>query len=355
MWKSHSFASRYTMLALALLLLIVLFPGCGTAGLGFDVPTSVVVPDPAVPAAASPTVDIAQARAVFEAGGELTYPQVIALKQAIVGDPGELERFQNTDEYDAKQSEYLARMNRFALQLAKCRLKASIGWISNWGPEYTKDYQKKPGLARVYVYMTDPYSDEGKEQTGYPAMYIVEANAEQMSKAKAGQRIQFSGDLAFVDNRESVRNAKYEFLEDDAEVPTPSAAELQNLHIVLERTMCFGSCPDYSLTVNSDGQVTFEGRNYTKVKGTATAVIDKAKLEELVREIKKSDFFNLLDKYSVNVTDNPTYRLTITLGDNSKSVENYATGPRKLYLLQNRIDQIAGSDQWISCSPDPCQ
>ncbi len=84
--------------------------------------------------------------------------------------------------------------------------------------------------------------------------------------------------------------------------------------MVLTRTSCYGFCPGYSVTITGDGTVTFEGRHRTKVKGKASAKIDRAKLVELVQEFKKADFFNLADKYSwlsdsslSQYDDGPTY------------------------------------------------
>jgi hypothetical protein len=111
--------------------------------------------------------------------------------------------------------------------------------------------------------------------------------------------------------------------------------------------MCFGSCPDYTLTVDGKGEVTFVGRHYTRVTGAATGAVDQAKIAEIVREIQRADFFSLDDDYSAQVTDNPTYTLTVQMGGRTKKVRSYAAGPLKLYILQRRIDQIVNSRQWI--------
>jgi hypothetical protein len=39
------------------------------------------------------------------------------------------------------------------------------------------------------------------------------------------------------------------------------------LVIKLERTMCAGACPDYSLFVYGDGKIVYEGRHYVAAKG----------------------------------------------------------------------------------------
>src|ERR1041385_8201332 len=43
--------------------------------------------------------------------------------------------------------------------------------------------------------------------------------------------------------------------------------------ITLERTACFGTCPMYKLTIDSDGTVTFNGERFTKTTGIAKGKI----------------------------------------------------------------------------------
>src|SRR5213078_3422484 len=68
--------------------------------------------------------------------------------------------------------------------------------------------------------------------------------------------------------------------------------------ITLERTVCFGTCPAYKLTIKSDGNVRFEGRQFTKTKGTATGKISANQFRQLVNEFKKINYFTLPDAYA---------------------------------------------------------
>ena len=40
------------------------------------------------------------------------------------------------------------------------------------------------------------------------------------------------------------------------------------IQISLERTICFGRCPNYRVTIEGDGSVTYEGWRFVKVEGT---------------------------------------------------------------------------------------
>jgi hypothetical protein len=308
---------------------------------------------PAAPIA-TPTVDLARAREAFQSGGELTYEEVLALRLDIVGDPEEADKYRDDfDKYYKAQEEFAAREQDFAAKLEKCRLKETFGWIAWWSPDRDADYNEIPNKNLIALYVYNPFDGFGKELRGYPEMLMGYFTDAEVGQLKYGQRIKFSGDLLLVRRPEAVKDARYEFVEDEPAVAAPTADELKDLQITLDRTMCFGRCPDYRLTIEPDGKVTFEGRHYTKRKGTVTGMIDSALLTELAAAVKKADFFSLDSSYSEDVTDNPTYTLTVRMGGRGKQVESYATRPRRLGLLMNRIDQIVDSAQWIGDERNP--
>jgi hypothetical protein len=341
------------LLACAWALCALFASGCDSPFGGASAPTPPIptsIPTQIAAPIGTPTVDLAHARQAVDAGGELTYEEVIALRLAIVGDPAEIDKLisGDFDKYYKAQDDFLAREKDFAAKLEKCKLKETYGWIAWSRQEHDKDYKDIPDKNQLAVYVYNPFYGFGKELRGGPEMFLVYFTDNDVATLKAGQRLKFSGDLLLVDGQESVKNPAYAFLDDEPLVPTPTSDEMKDLHITLCRTMCFGTCPDYTLTVEPDGKVTFEGRHYTTVGvGTVTSTIGQDKLIELATEIHKADFFSLDDNYYVDVTDNPTYTLTIQMGGNHKQVVSYATSPRRLRILMNRIDQIVNSYQWI--------
>jgi hypothetical protein len=125
--------------------------------------------------------------------------------------------------------------------------------------------------------------------------------------------------------------------------------------IVLERTACFGTCPVYTLTVNSSGVVEFVGTNHVKATGPQTGRISPQSFAQLVKKIDEIDFFNLRARYDgknpdgsgSTVTDLPTRKTTVTRGDQTKTVEDYFRGPPGLIELELLIDELAKSSKWI--------
>ena len=90
--------------------------------------------------------------------------------------------------------------------------------------------------------------------------------------------------------------------------------------ITLERTVCFGTCPAYRVTISSDGTVAFEGRQFTKTKGIATGHISATEFHKLASEFEKIDYFSLPDEYKPGskvcpqvVTDMPSANTSVHL------------------------------------------
>jgi len=129
--------------------------------------------------------------------------------------------------------------------------------------------------------------------------------------------------------------------------------------ITLERSVCFGTCPSYKVSVASDGTVTFEGRDFVKTKGKATAQIKPDDFNKLVNDFEKIRYFSLDDKYEPGTpgcgpaaTDLPSARTTIEMNGKTKSVSHYhgcreSEVLRALSALERKVDEIAGTDKWI--------
>ena len=57
------------------------------------------------------------------------------------------------------------------------------------------------------------------------------------------------------------------------------------MSISYETGPCFGACPVYSVTVNSDGSGTFEGRRFTAVEGRRSFQVTPAEFERLLAHL----------------------------------------------------------------------
>ena len=150
-----------------------------------------------------------------------------------------------------------------------------------------------------------------------------------------------------------------------APVPVPVAdiaAIPDDARIAIRRSVCFGSCPDYDLEIRGDGQVTFAGYSYVRFRDRRTKRVSRAAVANLFAEFQRAGYFSWKDKYETEATDMPTVTTWVTVAARAKKITDYGPTPllpsdpdrtvrEKLTALEDRVDAVAGSDEWVRC-PD---
>jgi hypothetical protein len=99
--------------------------------------------------------------------------------------------------------------------------------------------------------------------------------------------------------------------------------------ITLERTACFGECPVYRIAVSPAGRVTYEGSANVRRIGTANAQIAADSVNALLVELERAGYFTFKGR---------TKRIEHDYG--------CAGVPGALTVLEKRIDEVLGSEQW---------
>jgi hypothetical protein len=129
--------------------------------------------------------------------------------------------------------------------------------------------------------------------------------------------------------------------------------------VTLERTTCFGPCPEYKIAISAAGEVVFEGRRFVRQMGTAKSSISPEALRELLGRFENIDYFSLRDRYAgrgdgckQRVTDLPTVITSIKTNGRSKSVRHYhgcwgVEALAELEKIERAIDDAVNSAQWI--------
>jgi len=122
----------------------------------------------------------------------------------------------------------------------------------------------------------------------------------------------------------------------------------ERVEIRLERTVCFGTCPEYTVTITGDGTVVYQGRQFVRVSGSHTWRIDPAAVRALALEMQQAGFFEMKDEYVATITDLPTTYTTLTIGARTKRIKNYFGAPPKLKEMESRIDEVAGTKKYVA-------
>jgi len=156
------------------------------------------------------------------------------------------------------------------------------------------------------------------------------------------------------------------------DTPFP-AIDYARLKIELTRSACYGSCPDYKVSIDGAGNVVFSTREAPAdpvsgvhrefsfgrgvlVGGVHRAKIDRATLDTLIAQFRDAHFFGLKKEYFYPVTDNPTQIVRFASGPSEMTVTDYvgtAAGlPPAAKALEQAIDDAAGTARWVSGDRD---
>jgi len=128
----------------------------------------------------------------------------------------------------------------------------------------------------------------------------------------------------------------------------------QNLYetiITLERTICCGRCPVYKLTIFGNGAVMYNGLEFVAITGRHMANLTEDKIQRLIGAFKKADFFSLNNSYVEFMRIEDPFAITsLTINGKKKRVRHYHgdnSAPHQLRILEDEIDEIVGTDQWV--------
>lgn len=133
--------------------------------------------------------------------------------------------------------------------------------------------------------------------------------------------------------------------------------------IVLERTVCFGTCPAYRLRLDASGRIHFQSRNPGENFPLATDSISPEGVTFLQREAIRIGFFALpaqlegTDLCRDRATDHHTATVTLFTAAGFHTVRDYhgcferadhsvTTRVAALRTFERQIDGVTGSFRW---------
>jgi hypothetical protein len=122
-------------------------------------------------------------------------------------------------------------------------------------------------------------------------------------------------------------------------------------HVALSRTMCFGTCPVYTVTLVDDGRVIFDGQEYVRTTSVVKAQIASGDFKKLADELLKANIFGLSPGDGKQVmTDESHAILDVFLRGKARHIDHYLGDPsasKQLLEIEKRIDEVANTKRWI--------
>lgn len=129
--------------------------------------------------------------------------------------------------------------------------------------------------------------------------------------------------------------------------PAKAARPADVSEIGIERTLCYGTCPVYTLILKSDGTFHYRGELHVAHKGNFRGSIPKAQFERLAKMMIDCGFMSLDDRYTRPETDNPTvYTMGVIAGKKKIILDYAAQGPQKLRDLEAAISGALDHATW---------
>ena len=123
-------------------------------------------------------------------------------------------------------------------------------------------------------------------------------------------------------------------------------------YVQFERTACYGRCPAYSVRIQADGGVHWQGRKFVAVSGGQDAKVSPVDAASLIGIFRSRGFWTLCSTYERYITDLPAWITTVRIGSHEKRVLNYAErAPQWLTDLDLKVDSLADTHRWRHGDP----
>lgn len=120
--------------------------------------------------------------------------------------------------------------------------------------------------------------------------------------------------------------------------------------VTIQKTACYGKCPEYEFILNSNGDATYIGKKNVPRIGRYTAHAKAGFIFAIKSEISEGDFFKMATIYPSNekiIKDLPdTY---VMVSDNVQQIiiRNNHDAPAALIDFQSKIESMIEELEWV--------
>ena len=124
--------------------------------------------------------------------------------------------------------------------------------------------------------------------------------------------------------------------------------EIDKLVFSFERTSCFGTCPEYKLSVYMSGKAELVGKaNYSFIGTFDCQDCDQEMMAKVVTLADENKFWDMEKLYGEGVADWPSTITTLYMKKEPKSVTNILNGPEKLKDIESLIFDLYFKRVWV--------
>lgn len=140
-----------------------------------------------------------------------------------------------------------------------------------------------------------------------------------------------------------------------------SATVPGDFSVTLQRSVCFGPCPAYMVSVDASGLVQYDGARCVAVSDHQESSLPPRRLGQLLAAFEEIDFFALQDIYrnddgycSPGFFDGTVISITLRADGMVKTVADWhGCNPEdvaaRLEAFEERVDELLGTAKWVPC------
>lgn len=122
-----------------------------------------------------------------------------------------------------------------------------------------------------------------------------------------------------------------------------------SLFASIYRSPCYGTCPNYSLSIYNSGYAVYEGKRNAPMSGVFVTQFTNSEMKQLLTIAEKINYNELENEYdNKNVTDLPSTTTSLVMNGVRKEVRCRINCPATLTTFQNAFEPFIKDKVWIA-------
>lgn len=117
----------------------------------------------------------------------------------------------------------------------------------------------------------------------------------------------------------------------------------------LERTKCYGKCPNYEAKVFTNGLVLFEGKTHVTRKGLFEAYLLQAQIDSLMSQAEQLSYFDMAENYPESgfvIAELPSTITYLKQGEREQKITNNHNAPKMLQSYERYFEELLDTLDW---------
>ncbi len=131
-------------------------------------------------------------------------------------------------------------------------------------------------------------------------------------------------------------------------------AKAQNniTYIKMQRTACFGRCPEYTAEIFKNGNIVYTGKRNVDRIGKYTGKVSANAMAKFLKQVSKYKVSTCKSVYKALASDLPRLNFTFVSNGKTKSIKNGESGPAYLNTIGKLTDSLLNTVTWKETSPN---